>query len=360
MLLPNAGEVRLSPSAWLRLGLSLLLGSGCTAFDGIEPSFGGASSTGGSSSESSGGPGGAAPRGLLPLLDAANVCSLIQRCPTLGGSILLSTGLPLVQTDANANPTVRNFSSCIDWLNAPLEAGHPGFDGLRDLLVDVATATRCEDADALLPRVKATAAVCSRGEVCTDAATAVACPDAVLSNCGRGLFAPGSTCLAQTHAACAVGECTGAEVLCDEPYAFRCVDGLREGLDCSLYGLSCEPGLGCIGSLGSAVCESVGEQLCSGDASRLRVCAGALGAEAASNAEFDCAAMGRTCIEEGLTGRCAAPKESCSPYDPDQNVCTEDRISLCVSGERLDFDCSSLGKGCLPGSADGATSGHCQ
>ncbi len=357
---PESGAIELVQRVRIRLVLPLLLTSSCTAFEGLEPSSGGAASSGGSTSESSGGAGGAAPRSLLPLLDAVNVCSLISRCPTLGGSILLSTGLPLTQTDANALPTVRNFSSCIDWLSAPLEVGHPGFGGLRDLLVDVATATRCEDADALLPRVKSTAAACSRGTECSDAATAIECPEAVLSHCGRGLFAPGSTCLLKSQAACAVGECAGAPVLCDEPYVFRCVDGLREGLDCSLYGLSCEPGLGCIGTVGTATCETVGEQLCSGDANSLRVCAGSLGGDGPTSAEFDCASMGRTCLTEGLAVRCAASKESCSSYDPDRNVCTGDRISLCVSGEPLDFDCGSVGKSCQPGSADGATSGHCQ
>jgi hypothetical protein len=325
----------------------------CTAFDGLEPDLGGASSVGGGSA-AAGGAGGDDPasQSLLPLLDAANVCSLVQRCPTLGGSLLLSSGLPLVRVEPTGLPAARNYSACIDWLRAPLAQGHPGFEELRRLLLGVAATSVCEEAESLLP-VSVGASCPARDSSCVDAETSLACPDGVSERCTRGLFAPGSTCLDVGAVGCAVGECSAEGLTCDAPFAFRCAAGLRTGLDCSLLGLACEGGVGCVGIAGPAECDTIGEQSCGLGERLARTCVRTFSSAELIAAELDCEALGQRCVVEGLTARCAPDQEACSPYDPDVNVCEGTTIRLCVQGEPTTVDCGILGKTCEPASPDG-------
>jgi hypothetical protein len=76
--------------------------------------------------------------------------------------------------------------------------------------------------------------------------------------------------------------------------------------------------------------------------------------------ERDCEVMGQRCVVEGLAARCASDTGTCSPYDPDVNVCEGTTIHLCVQGDRVDLDCANLGKSCEPASPDGASSAHCR
>jgi hypothetical protein len=345
----------------LRWACAVAALAGCTAFDGLEPDLGGAAALGGGGGAAEGGAG-AAPSSLslLPLLDAANVCSLVHRCPTLGGSLLLSTGLPLVQTDASALPTVRTYSACIDWLRAPLALGHPGFEELQRLLVGVAAIPVCEEAESFLP--VSLGAPCDTGSSCADGETAVVCPEGLTERCPRGLFAPGSTCLDVGAVGCAVGECSEEGISCDAPFAFQCAAGLRTGLDCSLFGLACESGLGCVGAAGAGACGpgALGEQSCGLRDRFARSCVRAFASTDLVASERDCEVMGQRCVVEGLAARCASDTGTCSPYDPDVNVCEGTTIHLCVQGDRVDLDCANLGKSCEPASPDGASSAHCR
>jgi hypothetical protein len=334
----------------------------CTAFDGLEPDLGGAASVGGGGATSDGGGGGApASQSLLPLLDAANVCSLVHRCPTLGGSLLLSTGLPLVQTDATALPSVRNYSACIDWLRAPLRAGHPGFEELQRLILGVAAIPVCEEAESFLP-VSIGALCVDAVASCVDGETTLVCPDGLAERCTRGLFAPGSACLDVGAVGCAVGECSEEGLTCDAPFAFRCAAGLRTGLDCSLFGLACEGGLGCVGDAGGADCapDALGEQSCGLGDRLARTCVRGFSSTDLVASELDCEAMGQRCVVEGLAARCVEDASVCSPYDPDVNVCDGTTVHLCVQGEPVSVDCATLGKACEPASPDGSASAHCR
>lgn len=334
----------------------------CTAFDGLEPDRGGAASLGGGGAAAGGGGGDdPASQRLLPLLDAANVCALVHRCPTLGGSLVLSSGLPLVRVDPAGLPAVRNYSACIDWLRAPLALGHPGFEELRRLVLGVAASSVCEDAEAFLP--VSVGASCADGiSSCVDGETSLACPEGVTERCLRGLFAPGSTCLDVGAVGCAVGECSADEISCDAPYAFRCAAGLRAGLDCSLFGLACEGGVGCVGVAGVAECapDALGEQSCGLGERLARTCVRTFSSAELVASELDCDAMGQRCVVEGLTARCAPDVGVCSPYDADVNVCDGTTIHLCVQGEPTSVDCATLGKTCEPASPDGAVSAHCR
>ncbi len=329
----------------------------CTAFEDLEPAAGGSPPVGGG-----GGSGGSEPEGprsLLPLLDAANLCSLVFRCPTLGGSILLSTGLPLVQTDADARPTVWNYSACIDWLTAPLEAGHAGFEDLREIVLRIAPTTTCADAASLLPFDVAEdpAAICmSQPPERCESVDNVSCPAGITAHCEGLLFAPGSTCGAGLpgETGCVSGNCPMQGRSCDDGYAFDCTaEGVQSGFLCGVFGLSCAQGVGCVAAAGNATCAALGTQTCVG--TRTRTCAISMFGELL-DAEVDCAGMGMTCEPAGTTTRCAPPN-GCSPYDPDQNVCNGDTIKVCTQGVERTVDCTILGKRCV--AAEGPKSARC-
>jgi hypothetical protein len=353
----------------VRLALGLLVAAGCTAFEGLEPREDVTPPPGG------GGAGGEAPEGprsLLPLLDAANLCSLVFRCPTLGGSILLSTGLPLVATDENARPTVWNYSACIDWLTAPLESGRVGFDDLRDAVVRVAPATTCEDAVSLLAFDVAedVASVCpgaggggsGGGPQGTCAgAGALSCPTGITGRCDDDIFGVSSECKvsAEGDVRCALDSgCTTPGITCDGGFVVDCsASGFKTALSCERYGLACQSGAGCVTPSGPVVCSALGEQTC-GVGQRAQACA--VGSPPSLHmAEVDCAAMAMTCTPEGNTARCAPAGAACSPYDADQNRCEGDTAIVCVQGQSIGVDCVLLGKTCQPASMDGSQSAHC-
>jgi hypothetical protein len=153
---------------------------------------------------------------------------------------------------------------------------------------------------------------------------------------------------------CVSGACTTPGVSCDDGYAFECTtDGVKSGVSCGVYGLSCADGAGCVAAAGKSFCSLIGTQGCTGD--RTRTCAVAMFGEIIE-AEVDCDGMGMTCEEAGSTARCAPPT-GCSPYDPDQNVCSGSTIKVCTQGVARTVDCAILGKQCI--GADGPQSAHC-
>lgn len=350
------------------LGVALLVPA-CTTFYGVEPDPTGASS-------GTGGSGGSvffAPSSLLPIFDAAHVCGLVAACPTLGDSVVASAALPVsipLASDA------RNYSSCVEWLTAPLApdtdgAPRAGFTELRSMMACMAATTTCADAArcAFYEVIAPSDARCASqtGSRC-DADAAIDCDALRVSHCKSKGYAPGSQCLVGSDgvAACAVGTCSAPDVSCDpatdpgptEPsYVFACgPSGLRKGIDCRAMGVVCDDSAadladrGCVGSTGKASCTTFGEAACLGD--RVRVCSGVL------LGEIDCGALGQGCVYEGSTARCAPASASCSPFDATSNLCDGSTIHLCVGGNPVDFDCASIGEACVP--AAGAVTGHCE
>jgi hypothetical protein len=344
--------------------------AGCTTFYGVTPDATSSSGTG------AGGSGGSAPGrlGLLPLLDAAHLCSLVASCPSLGDSVIASTGLPLV---APAMSDTRKYSSCVDWLTLPLATvegqapARAGFGELSSMIDCMAASSTCADAAkcAFIEALSPGDPVCSgsTGTKC-DGADLLDCDARTRAHCGSKGFPPGSQCAPSSvdgSAACAVGGCGAAEVSCDpdvDPgpenasYVFACgASDLREGVDCRAFGLVCDemsPTLslrGCVGVTGVATCSTFGVESCTG--AKVRVCSGQL------EAEIDCGAIDRGCTTQGASARCEPSGPKCSPYDPDVNLCSGSSIRLCLDGAPTDFDCASIGMTCVPES--GAVSGHC-
>ena len=73
--------------------------------------------------------------------------------------------------------------------------------------------------------------------------------------------------------------------------------------------------------------------------------------------EFDCATLGGTCSKTAGTARCARPGDACGPDDQAINVCTGTKLSLCVGGKTVTYDCAKDGLGCIAGTT--AQSGRC-
>src|SRR5262249_38725344 len=62
---------------------------------------------------------------------------------------------------------------------------------------------------------------------------------------------------------------------------------------------------------------------------------------------FHCAALGGSCLENGTTAVCTRPGDVCTPFDADVNQCDGSTVKLCVGGQPVDFDCSSIGRDCM-------------
>jgi hypothetical protein len=90
---------------------------------------------------------------------------------------------------------------------------------------------------------------------------------------------------------------------------------------------------------GAKTCVGQGLATCDGDF--VQVCDGKM------LSEFDCSAIGGTCVLGEGPPRCARPNETCTPFDLAVNQCHGSRIDLCVAGSPTSFDCASIGQRCV-------------
>ncbi len=175
-----------------------------------------------------------------------------------------------------------------------------------------------------------------------------------VAHCDNPFNYTGSSCLTSSATFCAVssGLCSGdaaAPPACNGSFHTYCSSGLLVGYDCNAEGMTCGAA-GCLSNGEVRPCSTVGAVTCSSDT--VDVCNG----QAIS--QFDCAASGGTCDATGHVPRCALPTDTCSPYDAAENVCNGDSISLCIGGEPLSFDCTSIGLHCT--GATGNLSALCE
>ncbi len=141
---------------------------------------------------------------------------------------------------------------------------------------------------------------------------------------------------AGTFAACMVppGACSisDANVHCDGTNAYRCVDGVAYGRDCSLSGSKCVDngiGTGCVPT-GPACASPAGTASC--DATTLSICEAT-----GESVSYDCSLAGEQCspdagarVSPGCTKPCV---ESCDGNST---------ITACVGGAPLPIDCSAI------------------
>jgi hypothetical protein len=284
------------------------------------------------------------PTNFLSLADGADVCSKVAACPELAASITLTGSVPI-------DPV--NFSACMTWVAGPIPANRIGVAIQTNMLTCFAAADSCLTAGSCLAfEIMAPGDARCDGmmplERCsTDGLSVLYCDGFNQAlNCANPVFAPGSTCLAGQNGAlvCSFGPTCNVINTCNGPVHEFCTfePQLPVGFDCAASGNTC----GVDATSGGADCLTDGRlQLCSGtgsdcDGDRVTVCNGDV------LSVYDCADMGGTCSKELGSPRCVRPSDTCTPFDPDVNVCTGSSIKLCVGGEKVDFDCASLGKTC--------------
>jgi hypothetical protein len=338
----------------MREGVVVLLGvvgplaavlSGCPSLDGF-------AGDGGAQDGDAGLPA----NGYVSLDEAVKFCSKALTCPNLGKSTLTSLHVPI---DSN------NFSACVSWLAGTVPSDLPGVSLTAKALTCAADAQSCSTAGSCMwfEYVSANDPRCvgftggQNGACSPNLTSTYQCMFGFIAHCDNPFNYTGSTCL-QSQAGpyfCAVssGLCSspdaGSPPPCDGNFYTYCQGGLLVGFDCSVQGMTCGAS-GCLTNGTHKTCSGFGSVSCSG--AKVEVCDGLL------QSEVNCDTLGGTCDASGAVPRCTTPTDACSPYDANANSCSGNVISLCVGGQSLQYDCSSVGMQCVAGS--GNVSSHCQ
>jgi hypothetical protein len=332
---------------------TIVAGAACTVFNGLAvTSLGDASPPVDSATDvvlveaAADGPldAGTPPLSYLTTPQGAQLCTLATACQLLPSTIQLSVGVPI---DGN------NFSLCMEWATGPIPGTRQGFTLQQAVLQCMAQATSCDAAGAcsVYENVAPSDPRCTNppndsGSSCLDdGSTAVNCSTGYAEHCANGGYTPGGTCNLGSDGltVCSLG---GIEAGC--PANLSCIgtfedfcglDGLHIRYNCLTFGDPCvyaEAGAQC-----GEACTSVGALVCDGNI--VKSCDGT------EQSPFNCADMGGTCSSKQNAIYCARPADTCTPLDPDVNVCSGSSLSLCVGGQKTSFDCSSISKQCLPG-----------
>jgi hypothetical protein len=291
---------------------------------------------------------------------AARVCSAVFRCPQLAPSVLYALAVPLDRL---------NYSLCMDWLAGPIPDNRVGRASQAETLECVAKASTCAAAGACLSQeiIAADDPRCAdaggpdasdRCDPTDDNNSVIRCRFLDVLHCQTTKYGPGSTCLpgAAGRFWCGVDRKCPAQDSCIGSLLDYCgTSGVHASLNCSSAGYTC------------GFNEDAGYFDClTGD--RFRGCTGA-GSTCSGNtvlvcdtyqySEYDCANMGAICQKSSAqAARCVRDTDTCSPLDTNLNTCDGSKISLCVGGSRVSFDCASVEKGCV--GAKGSQSGHCE
>lgn len=354
--------MRTSKRALFRLGLPVLgfvagaasvgaVATSCTIFNGVAlPAHDG----GGYDADS--GQGGMPPmvEHYLSMSDAAKACSILRACPEPELQTTLAWSLAL-QIDAT------NFSQCMTWLAGPIPPTHAGIPLQTEALKCLVASMTCEDANrcfdyVLLPnsdtrcdKYLVDAGPDASAQACLDPETVIFCAPGSyqLQNCKSAGFGPNARCLTNALGpACAIDTCGGdTGSVCESSLVVYCSSGLKLAGDCAYQGNDCgfDPDAGYSRCLTDGIyqqCSGVGSS-CAGD--RVEVC------NSINLASYDCKVLGGTCKHDHGPALCALPSDKCTPFDKTVNVCKDAKtLNLCVGGQPMSFDCSSIGKACKP------------
>jgi hypothetical protein len=344
--------------------LAAVVASSCTTFNGLTVPAGDASV------ETAAGeaapdvpvvdapPDAPAPQGYLPVAAAARLCSLVFQCPALAQSILASLAVPI-------DPV--NYSLCMHWLAAPMPPDRVGFAVQAQAFACMAQGGTCAGAGSCLsledlaPRDPRCAdAGADAAERCgDDGGTVYRCSTGYLLHCGAAYYGPGSSCRTGADGThwCATGTNCAIAGSCIGTLLDYCGAGsnLTFGINCAYDGYTCD--LASNDDSGLANCNT--GTLYKPCNSAGTTCAGAVVevCDGYDDSEFDCAALGETCVAKAGPAVCVGTGDACTPFDSTVDVCTGDTIALCIGGQKQSFDCTSLGLKCVPGA--GAESAHC-
>ena len=160
-------------------------------------------------------------------------------------------------------------------------------------------------------------------------------------DCRGGLwFSDDATCVAGTKPGCGTAACAaGTADSCNGTRLVRCIDGVRNEIDCAQVGMTCVLGAS------AASCGGTGAACTASrcDGKRLIRCDG--GHETA----YDCTAMlrGGSCVTGGRDGFSCGFGPDCG----DTATCTLGSAQLCVLGGQATVDCLAAGfTSCIAGS----------
>lgn len=320
----------------------------CTTFDGLSAAP--APAAGGGASDA------AVPQlGYLTTAEAVTACSWVFSCPKLPRSIGESIAVPVDST---------NFSMCVDWFAGPIDPGRIGFASQASVLKCIAQSKSCAQAGHCVsfewispsdPRC-AEAGVPDAGtyaEFCgDDGGSILYCSpkyDGLVVHCKGVYFDPKSKCMLGSSGsyACALDE-TCPSVTCDSTFFYDTCSAnndLHMRVNCSATGHTCgQSDAGLVGCITGNEFEDCNLYAVKCVDNRVRVC------DAYYQSYFDCAARGGTCAAKtGAMPRCTRLLELCDPSDANAVQCTGSKISLCVGGTAVAFDCASVGLTCKPG-----------
>ena len=292
--------------------------------------------------------------GYLSLADGVAFCTNAFTCPNLPISVEFAVDVPV---DPN------RFSSCVSWVSGPLPKDRHGVSETSAMLQCSAHATSCLAADGCMwsevidptdPRCNGRDAG-ALGTCGDDGGTVYFCGqnhEAV--HCANTYFAAGSSCMYDdagapwcTRLPCASEQCLGDKL------DYCGGDGLQYSQNCAIGGFTC--GLDSTEGFDDCLTNGVAKRCTSLAVS----CVGTTATicDSLYESDFNCGAYGGSCDATNFP-RCAAPNETCTPFDSDVDVCTGDTIALCVGGAKTTFDCTSLGKHCVAGTS--GQSSHCQ
>ncbi len=298
--------------------------------------------------------------GFISLDAAVKFCSKALTCVNLPKSTITSLHVPV---DGS------NFAACVSWVAGTIPQDRPGIAVTAKALECAANADSCATASACMwfEYVSANDPRCvgytggMNGQCSPTKTATLDCSLGFIAHCDNPFNYTGSSCLQSSMGVyfCAVssGLCASTDAgvgpsPCQGTFYTYCQGGLLVGFDCNVQGMDCSsPGCTTNGVYKS--CTGTAVVTCGDSSKRVEVCDGLV------QSEVNCDTLGGSCDVSGTNvPRCITPSDTCSPYDTDENVCTGDVISLCVGGQKLQYDCSSVGLHCK--SAAGALSGHCE
>jgi hypothetical protein len=347
----RTGAVVLSAVATAALGAIAI--ASCTVFDGLESRIGGGDGGG----DGGGGDVVVPPNtqaGFLTLAEGVKFCSNAFACPLLAQSTEFSIDVPV---DSN------HFSSCIGWVAGPLPKNRVGVASTAKFLTCAADATSCGGASGCMwyevldnadPRCADGGS--PNGNCAEDGGALYFCSSSpAVEHCTNAYFPGGFSCIkgADNFNYCAAPTCAGDQ--CSGTMLEFCggTNKIYNGWDCAAGGFSCgfdstEGYVDCLTDGTAKRCNALSVGCATGVAT---IC------DSVYESHYDCNNYGGTCDQTSFP-RCTLPNETCTPFDPDVDVCSGSSITLCYGGQKTTFDCASVGKTCVAGT-NGQTD-HCQ
>jgi hypothetical protein len=282
----------------------------------------------------------------LSLQDAARLCALVFQCPQLPQSILYSTQVPIDQS---------NFSLCMTWATGAVDPMRVGFPLQQTQLQCAASAQSClaagacfvfEELDPTDPRCTG---VGDGGACLEDGSAALNCSALQVQHCDLGQYTPGERCLSAVGGYyCALTTpCPASPQCLPGGFLEGCLTGanIHGRVNCETLGSMCNPTPDDAGTLGCGNrCTNFGATCGDG---------GVVVCDTYEASYFDCAAVCGTCASAMGAIYCSHPTDKCTPLDMNTNLCAPDgkTLSLCIAGQPTTFDCSTIGKSCVPGTA---------